>query len=82
MDLRRVELDKEGKVVRQGPDGQLYVLTDEGNSHILRIVPDKSSPIAGLPRPCAAAPAFRRYSLERRMQWTTFRSIWPARPSC
>lgn len=56
MDVRRVELDKEGKVVRQekldigkrvrdvrqGPDGHLYVLTDEGNSRILRIVPDKS----------------------------------------
>ncbi|MGJ9419031.1 PQQ-dependent sugar dehydrogenase [Massilia sp. CMS3.1] len=56
MDLRRVELDKDGKVVRQekldigkrvrdvrqGPDGHLYVLTDEGNSRLLRIVPDKS----------------------------------------
>ena len=56
MDVRRVELDKDGKVlrqdkldigkrvrdVRQGPDGHLYVLTDEDNSHILRIVPDKS----------------------------------------
>lgn len=56
MDVRRVELDKDGKVlrqdrldigkrvrdVRQGPDGHLYVLTDEGNSRILRIVPDKS----------------------------------------
>jgi len=56
MDLRRVELDKDGKVVRQekldigkrvrdvrqGPDGHLYVLTDEDRSQILRIVPDKS----------------------------------------
>jgi glucose/arabinose dehydrogenase len=56
MDLRRVELDKDGKVlrqerlnigkrvrdVRQGPDGHLYVLTDESDGRILRIVPDKS----------------------------------------
>ena len=56
MDVRRVELDAGGKVVkqeklaigkrvrdvRQGPDGHLYVLTDESNSRILRIVPDKS----------------------------------------
>ena len=56
MDLRRVELDKDGKVVRQekldigkrvrdvrqGPDGHLYVLTDGGHARILRIVPDKS----------------------------------------
>jgi glucose/arabinose dehydrogenase len=56
MDVRRIELDAAGKVVkqeklaigkrvrdvRQGPDGHLYVLTDESNSHILRIVPDKS----------------------------------------
>ncbi|MFC4929099.1 PQQ-dependent sugar dehydrogenase [Massilia sp. GCM10023247] len=55
MDVRRVELDAAGKVVkqdrlaigkrvrdvRQGPDGYLYVLTDESNSRILRIVPDK-----------------------------------------
>lgn len=56
MDVRRVELDAAGKLVRQdrlaigkrvrdvrqGPDGYLYVLTDESNSRILRIVPDKS----------------------------------------
>ena len=56
MDLRRVELDKDGKAVRQekldigkrvrdvrqGPDGHLYVLTDEDDARILRIVPDKS----------------------------------------
>lgn len=55
MDLRRIALDGEGRVVRQekldigkrvrdvrqGPDGQLYVLTDEEHSQILRIVPDK-----------------------------------------
>lgn len=55
MDLRRIALDADGKVVRQerldigkrvrdvrqGPDGQLYVLTDEDHSQILRIVPDK-----------------------------------------
>jgi glucose/arabinose dehydrogenase len=55
MDLRRIALDGDGKVVRQekldigkrvrdvrqGPDGQLYVLTDEEHSRILRIVPDK-----------------------------------------
>jgi len=55
-DLRRIALDKGGKAlrqesldigarvhdVRQGPDGQLYVLTDEDKSRILRIVPDKS----------------------------------------
>ncbi|MEN3275082.1 MAG: aldose sugar dehydrogenase [Massilia sp.] len=56
MDVYRIELDAGGKVVRQekldigkrvrdvrqGPDGHLYVLTDESNSRILRIVPDKS----------------------------------------
>ena len=56
MDLRRVEFDAGGKVVRQekldigkrvrdvrqGPDGHLYVLTDESNSRLLRIVPGKS----------------------------------------
>ena len=56
MDLRRVAFDGNGKVVkqeklaigkrvrdvRQGPDGHLYVLTDEDRSRILRIVPDKS----------------------------------------
>jgi glucose/arabinose dehydrogenase len=52
-DVRRVELDKAGKVVRQerldigsrvrdvrqGPDGYLYVLTDEANGRLLRIEP-------------------------------------------
>jgi glucose/arabinose dehydrogenase len=56
MDVRRIALDQDGKVVRQeklaigqrvrdvrqGPDGHLYVLTDEDRSRILRIVPDKS----------------------------------------
>lgn len=55
MDIRRIALDKEGKVlsqekldigkrvrdVRQGPDGHLYALTDEDNGKLLRIVPDK-----------------------------------------
>ncbi len=55
-DLRRIAFDKSGKAVRQealdigarvrdvrqGPDGQLYVLTDEDKSRILRIVPEKS----------------------------------------
>ena len=54
-DLRRIAFDKDGKAVRQekldigarvrdvrqGPDGQLYVLTDEDKSRLLRIVPDK-----------------------------------------
>jgi glucose/arabinose dehydrogenase len=52
-DIRRVALDAQGKVlkqerleigkrvrdVRQGPDGQLYVLTDEAKGSLLRIVP-------------------------------------------
>jgi glucose/arabinose dehydrogenase len=52
-DVRRVQLDSQGKVtaqekldigkrvrdVRQGPDGQLYVLTDEAKGSLLRIVP-------------------------------------------
>jgi len=56
MDLRRIVFDGNGQVVRQekldigkrvrdvrqGPDGHLYVLTDEDHSRILRIVPDKS----------------------------------------
>jgi glucose/arabinose dehydrogenase len=55
-DVRRIALDGDGKVlrqekldigkrvrdVRQGPDGHLYLLTDEDKSRILRIVPDKS----------------------------------------
>jgi glucose/arabinose dehydrogenase len=53
MDVRRVELDAAGKAVRQekldigkrvrdvrqGPDGHLYVLTDESNGQLLRIEP-------------------------------------------
>ena len=56
MDLRRIVFDGDGRVVRQekldigkrvrdvrqGPDGHLYLLTDEDHSQILRIVPDKS----------------------------------------
>jgi glucose/arabinose dehydrogenase len=52
-DVRRVDLDAQGKVigqqrmeigervrdVRQGPDGFLYVLTDEGNGRLIRIDP-------------------------------------------
>jgi len=52
-DVRRVQLDAQGKVtaqellpvgkrvrdVRQGPDGELYVLTDEAKGSLLRIVP-------------------------------------------
>ncbi len=52
-DIRRVAFDAQGKVakqerldigkrvrdVRQGPDGQLYVLTDESKGSLLRIVP-------------------------------------------
>ncbi len=51
-DIRRVALDKDGKVtgqerldigervrdVRQGPDGQLYLLTDEDNGKLMRLV--------------------------------------------
>ena len=54
-DVRRIAFDKDGKAVRQekldigarvrdvrqGPDGQLYVLTDEDKSRLLRVVPDK-----------------------------------------
>lgn len=54
MDIRRIELDKDGNVVRQerleigkrvrdvrqGPDGFLYALTDEEDGRLLRIVPD------------------------------------------
>jgi len=52
-DVRRVQLDAQGKVtaqellpvgkrvrdVRQGPDGELYVLTDEAKGSLLRITP-------------------------------------------
>ncbi|RJG19176.1 PQQ-dependent sugar dehydrogenase [Massilia cavernae] len=55
MDVRRIALDKDGNVtsqerldigkrvrdVRQGPDGYLYLLTDESNGHLLRIEPAK-----------------------------------------
>ena len=51
-DVRRIALDKQGNVtaqerlmigqrvrdVRQGPDGQLYLLTDEDNGKLLRVV--------------------------------------------
>lgn len=54
MDVRRIAVDKEGKVVaqerlnigkrvrdvRQGPDGHLYLLTDEDNGALLRVVPE------------------------------------------
>jgi glucose/arabinose dehydrogenase len=53
-DVRRIALDKDGKVgqierleigkrvrdVRQGPDGYLYLLTDEVKGKLLRIIPD------------------------------------------
>ena len=53
MDVRRIALDKDGNVVaqerlaigqrvrdvRQGPDGGLYVITDEDNGKLLRIMP-------------------------------------------
>lgn len=53
-DVRRIALDPDGKVVRQerlaigsrvrdvqqGPDGHLYVLTDEENGRLLRIEPE------------------------------------------
>jgi glucose/arabinose dehydrogenase len=53
MDVRRIALDKDANVlsqerlaigqrvrdVRQGPDGHLYLLTDESNGKLLRIVP-------------------------------------------
>ena len=52
MDVRRIALDKDGNVtaqerldigkrvrdVRQGPDGQLYLITDEDNGKVLRVV--------------------------------------------
>lgn len=55
-DVRRIELDGNGNVVRQerlkigdrvrdvkqGPDGYLYVLTDETDGKLLRIEPDKN----------------------------------------
>jgi glucose/arabinose dehydrogenase len=54
MDVRRIALDKNARVlsqdrlaigqrvrdVRQGPDGHLYLITDEDNGKLLRIVPD------------------------------------------
>jgi glucose/arabinose dehydrogenase len=59
-DIRRIDLDEAGRVigqhalrigrrvrdVRQGPDGLLYVLTDESNGSVLRLEPvdDKESP--------------------------------------
>ena len=59
-DIRRIDLDEAGRVmgqsalrigqrvrdVRQGPDGLLYVLTDESNGSLMRLEPvsDKESP--------------------------------------
>lgn len=54
MDVRRIALDKGGNVltqerlaigqrvrdVRQGPDGHLYLITDEANGRLMRIVPE------------------------------------------
>jgi aldose sugar dehydrogenase len=54
-DVRRIALDAQGNVlgqtrihigrrvrdIRQGPDGHLYVLTDEQNGRLIRIVPDR-----------------------------------------
>ena len=54
MDVRRIALDRDGKVVsqdrlaigqrvrdiRQGPDGHLYLITDEDNGKLMRIVPE------------------------------------------
>lgn len=54
MDVRRIALDKEANVVaqdrlaigqrvrdiRQGPDGYLYLITDEDNGKLMRIVPE------------------------------------------
>jgi glucose/arabinose dehydrogenase len=61
-DIRRLELDMAGKVIgqyalrigqrvrdiRQGPDGMLYVLTDESHGSLIRLEPtsDKNSPLA------------------------------------
>lgn len=38
---RRLAIGARVRDVRQGPDGHLYLLTDESNARILRIVPDK-----------------------------------------
>jgi glucose/arabinose dehydrogenase len=59
-DIRRIDLDDTGRVigqsalrigqrvrdVRQGPDGLLYVLTDESNGSLIRLEPvgDQESP--------------------------------------
>ena len=54
MDVRRIALDKNGNVtgqerlaigqrvrdVRQGPDGHMYLITDEANGRLMRIVPE------------------------------------------
>jgi len=61
--IRRVDLDANGKVlgetalrigervrdVRQGPDGLLYVLTDESNGRLLRLVPDRAATMPPAP---------------------------------
>lgn len=68
VDIRRVDLDAEGRVVgetaigvgarvrdvRQGPDGAIYVLTDERSGRLIRIAPETPAPAAP-----AAAPAPR-----------------------
>lgn len=57
-EVRRIDLDADGRVVgqeslpigarvrdvRQGPDGFIYVLTDEKNGRLLRLVPTAGSP--------------------------------------
>lgn len=68
-DVRRLDLDDAGRIVgetairigarvrdvRVGPDGFLYVLTDERSGRLLRFVPDAPAPAAAP----AAAPAGR-----------------------
>ncbi len=73
LDVRRLDLDESGAIlgetalrvgqrvrdVRQGPDGFLYVLTDERAGRLLRFVPDaagQTAPVAMPNRTSEAAP--------------------------
>ncbi len=73
-EIRRIDLDAAGNVqgqesisigqrvrdVRQGPDGLLYVLTDESDGRLIRLEPRKSAQsLDGYGFPVAALPSYR-----------------------
>ena len=78
--VRRVELDQGGapgrqeilftelgqrmRDVRAGPDGALYLLTDEPRGQLLRVTPRAAAPLAAAGPQASAAPAVRAERLQ------------------